>query len=408
MIEWSGSRDLTIDGSDPETRPQNVAMNYIMALHTGVKLPVGAVFPYAGCEAKPAGDLFLKCQGQAIKSAGYPDLSKKIGDIYTAQKISESFHVPDMRGIFIRGVNKGAFVNETCGDPEASTRTLLDGTATEAVGSYQHEATNTNEWKVNISGGGSGGLSTISHVNNMLGNTNVENGNLGTKQHWSGFAPETRPNNCAMDYYINSGASSDLPIGAVIATSKPLTADPDSNNCWALCDGTKPGPNETISEVLGGLALPQMCTGAFIRGTDDRPASAWGSFVDAERPRKTLSIQSYSTGVPKNWYQGGEVIRVYQDKTNTGTPELEVTLEPQISTTTSNGQSIVKAAYGVAVQTAGNHRKNGKSSGPKMAAEWRSESREFEISDGRDAGADVTHGTSPKCVNVCWYIKIKN
>lgn len=182
-IEWSGSQDLTIDGGDSETRPSNVAMHCIMAIRAGVKLPVGAVFPYAGCEAKPLANPFLKCQGHVVKPPGFQVLHDKIEDIYTVEKIFQSFHVPDMRRVFICGANSESPIDELYRDLEALARTLLNGTS-DSVGSHQNQATNTDEWNVNISGGSG----------------SVENGKLSTKQHWSGFAPETRPTNDAMNY----------------------------------------------------------------------------------------------------------------------------------------------------------------------------------------------------------------
>lgn len=141
-------------------------------------------------------------------------------------------------------------------------------------------------------------------------------------------------------------------------------------------------------------------------GTDDRVKGTsfmppfYPASINAEYPRKTLSVQASWTSVPKNRYKGGEVVKLYKDSTSTGIPELAVDLEPQISTTTVVGERVVRASSGVAAQTAGNRRKSGVSSGSKMAAEWSDAKREFEISDGGVEWYHITHGTTSKYMHV--------
>jgi hypothetical protein len=75
---------------------------------TGVVMPVGTILPFAGDSSKiPEG--WILCDGRAVKSSDYPDLFEIIGTNYgngtdgcgnTCQ-----FNVPDLRGVFLRGVD---------------------------------------------------------------------------------------------------------------------------------------------------------------------------------------------------------------------------------------------------------------------------------------------------------------
>jgi len=72
----------------------------------GLVNPVGIISPYSG-DSAPSG--WLLCDGQLYNGAhaDYADLYAIIGQKYGAGA-SDYFHVPDLRGVFIRGLSKVA------------------------------------------------------------------------------------------------------------------------------------------------------------------------------------------------------------------------------------------------------------------------------------------------------------
>lgn len=97
--------------------------------------PVGMVSPFAGTSA-PTG--WLLCNGATVSRTTYAALYAVVGDAFGNGNGSTTFHLPDLRGRFIRGVD-GA----TARDPNAGTRTAMNsgGNTGDAVGSVQDDAT---------------------------------------------------------------------------------------------------------------------------------------------------------------------------------------------------------------------------------------------------------------------------
>ena len=93
--------------------------------------PVGTVLTYTG-DTAPEG--WLMCHGAAISRADYSALYAVIGNRFGYGNGDTTFHIPDFRGKFLRGLDAGAGY-----DTEAWARTsLYPGGATGAyVGSYQ-------------------------------------------------------------------------------------------------------------------------------------------------------------------------------------------------------------------------------------------------------------------------------
>lgn len=94
-------------------------------------IPVGTVVPFAGTVV-PAG--WLLCNGGAISRTTYADLFAVIGNSWGAGDYTTTFNLPDMRGVFLRGVDGSAG-----NDPDASTRTALHpgGNTGNNIGSFQ-------------------------------------------------------------------------------------------------------------------------------------------------------------------------------------------------------------------------------------------------------------------------------
>jgi len=109
------------------------AVPYARAAANGT--PVGTILIFAGDLANvPAG--WLPCDGQSISKTTYSQLYTAIGDAWGTS--GASFNVPDLRGMFLRGVDGGTAV-----DPDAATRTAANvgGNTGDLVGTMQGEET---------------------------------------------------------------------------------------------------------------------------------------------------------------------------------------------------------------------------------------------------------------------------
>lgn len=105
---------------------------YINAADGNLKnfVPTGAILPYGGITA-PTG--WLLCNGQSISRTTYADLFTIIGVSFGSADGS-SFNVPDLRGMFLRGVDGTAGI-----DPDKASRTAMNtgGNTGNNVGSIQ-------------------------------------------------------------------------------------------------------------------------------------------------------------------------------------------------------------------------------------------------------------------------------
>jgi microcystin-dependent protein len=111
-------------------------------------VPVGAVIAFAGkVGAAPDGGQetldsvlaawgWMVCDGRQLAIGDYPELFAFIGHHYDQDAEDGSFHLPDYRGYFLRGVDGGSG-----NDPEAADRSAAGSGATPAdVGSRQTDA----------------------------------------------------------------------------------------------------------------------------------------------------------------------------------------------------------------------------------------------------------------------------
>lgn len=86
---------------------------------TGVIIPAGAIFPFAG-NIVPDG--FLLCYGQAVSRSTYSSLWTAIGITYGAGNGSTTFNLPDFRGAVLCGIDSmGGSSKNKITDPVADT-----------------------------------------------------------------------------------------------------------------------------------------------------------------------------------------------------------------------------------------------------------------------------------------------
>ncbi len=98
-------------------------------------VPVGTVIAYAGeVEAGAIPDGWLLCNGAAVERTRYPQLFRAIGTLHGEGDGATTFHLPDYRGMFLRGVDGGM-----ARDPDRDTRRPLHrgGASGDRVGSVQ-------------------------------------------------------------------------------------------------------------------------------------------------------------------------------------------------------------------------------------------------------------------------------
>ena len=98
--------------------------------------PIGSITPYGG---NTAPDQWLLCDGSQVSRTMHADLYAVIGDNFGAGDGSTTFHLPDLRGKFIRGF---AGDLSTDVDPDVLGRIVCNtgGNAGNAVGSCQNDA----------------------------------------------------------------------------------------------------------------------------------------------------------------------------------------------------------------------------------------------------------------------------
>jgi microcystin-dependent protein len=108
--------------------------NFQALAATGDATPTGTIVAFAGSTA-PTG--WLLCDGSQVSRTTYTALYAVTANAYGSGDGSTSFHLPDLRGRFLRGVDSSAGV-----DPDKATRTAMNsgGNTGNLVGSVQGDA----------------------------------------------------------------------------------------------------------------------------------------------------------------------------------------------------------------------------------------------------------------------------
>ena len=115
----------------------------LVASSGGGAIPFGAVIPFSG-ETVPGG--YLECDGSAVSRTTFAELFAVIGEIYGPGDGATTFNLPDYRGLFLRGQDKGAGI-----DPDAATRIDRgDGTGGDVIGSKQADEFKTHTHKAGL------------------------------------------------------------------------------------------------------------------------------------------------------------------------------------------------------------------------------------------------------------------
>jgi len=164
-------------GADAEMTPR-------VQVPAQAMVPAGTIAPFGGAaEQVPKG--WILCDGRELTSAAYPRLYKAIAKAW-GSSAAENFRVPDLRGLFLRGVDGAA--NR---DPDKASRSAIapGGNGGVNVGSYQEDQfkshTHTSSWW---------GGQQFTHGGSFNMNAEGQTGPAG--------GSETRPKNAYVNYII--------------------------------------------------------------------------------------------------------------------------------------------------------------------------------------------------------------
>lgn len=110
---------------------------YSEVAYNAILFPAGMIVPFAGpVENIPYG--WILCDGSAVSRAEYANLYNAIGVCWGTGDGSTTFNLPDLRGMFLRGVS-----GDSGNDEDAESRIVLNdngGNTGNNVGSYQSDA----------------------------------------------------------------------------------------------------------------------------------------------------------------------------------------------------------------------------------------------------------------------------
>jgi microcystin-dependent protein len=129
-----------------------------------VDLPIGSIIIWAGDE-QDVPTSWRVCNGKALKKTDYPDLYSTLGENWVRDEgyNKDFFCIPDLRGVFLRGVND----DRTDGfrDPDVDKRVRLKSDSTiakDSPGSYQACDIQAHQHNFVVGGGSSGPRSAVS------------------------------------------------------------------------------------------------------------------------------------------------------------------------------------------------------------------------------------------------------
>lgn len=164
--------------------------------------PAGTVI-MGGWTSAPSG--YLICDGSAVSRSTYSALYAAIGDAFGHGDGSTTFNVPDMRGMFPRGVNGAA--STPWYDPDASSRvaSATGGNTGNNVGSRQAMAVSVaNLSLLTRSFVNNSGIAAGSSTSTFADRLSTQGGSTNTSQTLSGGDNETRPLNVYFTFAIKT------------------------------------------------------------------------------------------------------------------------------------------------------------------------------------------------------------
>jgi microcystin-dependent protein len=195
----TGAADVALSGTnggDKESRPCNLSVDFHVRANAGTAedVPVGTVIA-CGTHNLPGGN-FRLCDGTLLQKAENEALFAAIGTLYGGDASRGEFHIPDYRGLFLRGANR-----DSSNDPDAPSRQPKGTGTPQEPGSFQDWATgrprNAFKGKVTYLPN-----STIGSHGATASNRAGVDGNKTIDTCTEGGNAETRPRNVAVAFFI--------------------------------------------------------------------------------------------------------------------------------------------------------------------------------------------------------------
>lgn len=163
--------------------------------------PIGTILSYGGPARGDEGRLvevvqgsgWYLCNGAAISRTSFSALFQAVDTSWGKGDNSQTFNLPDLRGVFLRGVNhdrKGDFA-----DPDAKDRKAIDGrTAGNEVGTYQGDEFRSHNHTIGMA------QTASPHDNGVMG----AHGHRPTVDTQAKGGTETRPKNAYVNFIIKA------------------------------------------------------------------------------------------------------------------------------------------------------------------------------------------------------------
>lgn len=167
------------------------------AIETIESSPSGTIVAFGGT-TPPAG--WLLCNGQTVSRSTYSSLYAVVGNSFGSGDGSTTFHLPDLRGRFLRGLDGTANI-----DPDKASRTAMNsgGNTGNLIGSIQTDAFQGHKHRMtyhnNPGGSEMPGANTVGGSSDTtMSGVVISDGTNGTPR----TANETRPVNAYVNYII--------------------------------------------------------------------------------------------------------------------------------------------------------------------------------------------------------------
>lgn len=169
---------------------------------------VGSIIPPGTIEAFGGGTVpsgWLLCDGSTANRSTYSALFAAIGTAHGSGDGSTTFHLPDLRGRFLRGAdNMGTGAAGRDADAAGRTAANTGGATGNAIGSVQGALSNSLD-RVDASSIGSSSASSVATVPYSGVSNTVNIGQVGGNFYRPTFrntGAESRPQNLAVEYII--------------------------------------------------------------------------------------------------------------------------------------------------------------------------------------------------------------
>ncbi len=158
--------------------------------------PAGMIIPFAGPEENIP-DGWVLCDGSILNKNDQPRLFNAIGTAWGNGGGGDNFNIPDMRGVFLRGVSYSATHDE---DKASRTASKAGGNTGNIVGSFQSEMYHSHTHRYNDYYWYDGG--NVSIYSTPGGDEVGERRNDPNRYTYSAGGNETRPDNVYVNYII--------------------------------------------------------------------------------------------------------------------------------------------------------------------------------------------------------------